>query len=133
MVSNWKGKGHVSSQSEQSKVVWSSVFCPFVIWALGELQKQFPSKEKMLGREEGFVGSKPTLANVPISFYAFLQPVLLSGAAGSLRLDLAFPLGSFHGPKGVPGHAEPVGVLIRACVFLWEFQRLLRIDFGGGG
>lgn len=78
------------------------------------MKKHFPSKEKMLDMEEGFVGSKPTMANVSVSFYALLQPVLPSGAAGSLGLELAFHLGLFHLAKGVPGHAEPVGVLIRA-------------------
>jgi len=71
----------------------------------------------MLDREEVFVGSKSTLANVSVSIYALLQPVLPSGVAGSLRLELAFPLDLFHLAKGVPVHAEPVGVLIRVNVF----------------
>ena len=73
----------------------------------------------MLEKEEGFVGSNPTLANVPISFYALLQPVLPSGTAGSLGLEFAFTLGLLHLAKGVPGHAEPVGALIRAHVFFF--------------
>lgn len=71
----------------------------------------------MLDKEEGFLASRSTLANVSVTFFfALLQPVLPSGAAGFLGLELAFPLGLFHLAKGVLGRAEPVGVLIRARV-----------------
>lgn len=62
------------------------------------------------------MGSQPTLAYVPVSFYALLQLLVPSGAAGSLRWELAFPLGLFSPAKGFLGHAEPIGVLIRAHV-----------------